>query len=338
MSAPSIDDIVPEALEGNGRFRILSLSGGGYRGLFSVTVLSELERRSGGDAAQSFELFAGTSIGGIVACALAAGVQVEEIRKQMLQEGAAIFGSSRWYARAWRFLLGLVTAKFATDRLEKVIDNTLGAKASMRLDQLAVPLVIPVVSYTAARGLLLCSRGAAGADASTMTLKDACLCTSAAPTYFKSHRVDVETFVDGGLVANAPDAAALGIAARHLGKALDEITMLSVGTAGARIGRASTPAFKSGVVSWLVRRKLVDLTLTAQETLSVNMAQSLLGDAHLRIDVPPSPGQQKVLALDRADPVARDTLRHLAQQAVEDAWRTRALELRTLLKGSRPPR
>ena len=54
-------------------FQILSLSGGGFLGLYTAAMLAELEERSGKPLNQCFDLIAGTSIGGIIALGLAAG-------------------------------------------------------------------------------------------------------------------------------------------------------------------------------------------------------------------------------------------------------------------------
>lgn len=61
----------PSAAQPNSLFRILSLSGGGYRGLFTARILADLEERIGAPIATRFDLIAGTSIGGILALALA---------------------------------------------------------------------------------------------------------------------------------------------------------------------------------------------------------------------------------------------------------------------------
>ncbi len=68
LTRPSVTPTVkPE------RIRVLSLTGGGYRGLFTIAVLAELEQRLGGKrVGEVFDVFAGTSIGGLVAAALAA--------------------------------------------------------------------------------------------------------------------------------------------------------------------------------------------------------------------------------------------------------------------------
>jgi patatin-like phospholipase/acyl hydrolase len=80
------------------RFDILSLSGGGYFGLFTATILEKLERDAG-PLAERFDLLAGTSIGGIVALALAHGVPASKIRQEFEDSGTVIFSnraSAEW--------------------------------------------------------------------------------------------------------------------------------------------------------------------------------------------------------------------------------------------------
>ena len=63
------------------RFQILSLIGGGIRGAFITSFLNELESRLGHRIADSFDLIAGTSTGGIVAAGLAAGLSANELQQ-----------------------------------------------------------------------------------------------------------------------------------------------------------------------------------------------------------------------------------------------------------------
>lgn len=68
------------------RFQVLSLSGGGYLGLYTAAVLAELEAQTGRRVVDMFDLLAGTSIGGIVALGLAAGVSAAStLRRQSNQ-------------------------------------------------------------------------------------------------------------------------------------------------------------------------------------------------------------------------------------------------------------
>jgi len=66
---------IPQDWPKDRRFRVLSIDGGGIKGLFPATVLAELERRylGGASVARYFDLVAGTSTGGIIALGLGAG-------------------------------------------------------------------------------------------------------------------------------------------------------------------------------------------------------------------------------------------------------------------------
>lgn len=72
-------------------FQILCLSGGGYRGLYTATLLEELEKEAQNPLAEVFDLIAGTSIGGILAIGLAAGVPAATLRKAFEDHGGEIF-------------------------------------------------------------------------------------------------------------------------------------------------------------------------------------------------------------------------------------------------------
>jgi len=105
--------------------------------------------------------------------------------------------------------------------------------------------------------------------------------------------------------------------------------MLSIGTVGGSGGEAARKPSKRG---WLMRgKKLVDLTLAAQEKLSVNLASTLLDENYVRLDANPSSAQMKAIGLDRIDLKASDTLKNLAQKTVEEAFDRDQVKLRGML-------
>jgi len=93
-------------------YRVLTIDGGGMRGLYSATVLDTLSRRFACntnsellDIGKGFDLIVGTSTGGILACALAAGVKTTEIINLYREEGSNIFQdpiTDKWKRWAWR--------------------------------------------------------------------------------------------------------------------------------------------------------------------------------------------------------------------------------------------
>jgi len=90
---------MPEAIPSP--FHVLSLSGGGFFGLYSVSVLAAIEKEAGRPLARNFDLLAGTSVGGIIALGLAAEVPAAEIKSAFERNGTAIFSerpapTTRW--------------------------------------------------------------------------------------------------------------------------------------------------------------------------------------------------------------------------------------------------
>ena len=74
-------------------FRILALSGGGYRGLYTAKVLAGLEEVSGIPLYRRFDLIAGTSVGGILGLAVASGrTSMADAVDLMAERGTEIFG------------------------------------------------------------------------------------------------------------------------------------------------------------------------------------------------------------------------------------------------------
>lgn len=323
--------------KGPRRVNILALTGGGYRGLFTARVLAKLQEEMGEDKAlaESFDLIAGTSIGGVIACALAAGISPARIDEALQEFGPLIFGGRVGrLSRTLRWGRRLISAGYSAVPLKEALRAILGDQAKRELNSIEKPLLLVAVSHTNAATALLRSAGLAnaGRPASDVTLLDAALATAAAPTYFPAHWIKPELFLDGGLVANAPDLVALTEAMVNLFANLDEIHLLSVGTAGEAQQRVAKKWLSPGMFGWMIGQRLFDLTIAAQEQLAISQAETLLQDRMLRIDARPSPDQQEVVALDRADQTARDTLLAIAEQAVKTILKNRNQALRDFLR------
>jgi predicted acylesterase/phospholipase RssA len=300
--------------------RLLCLSGGGYRGLFSVVVLEHIEARlqsrGVGRLRDHFDLVAGTSIGGLLAAGIAAGVATRRLRETLLEDGPAVFPS-----RAFATARQLAGPLYSADTLARVIRKALGAAADQLLNQIDVPLLIPAVSWISGALVSFASRGLAGAAAPATTLADACLSTSAAPTYFPPHLLDSDVLVDGGLVANAPDLCALLAAQARWALPAAGIEIVSIGTAGSPAGGVAGDVPRSGA-RWVRGAEIVKLVLAAQERLAVTQCEALLGAGYFRVDQQPSQGQLALQAMDRVDASTTVTLQKLAQDAIATGRRT----------------
>ncbi len=78
-------------------YRVLSLDGGGMRGLYTASLLKSLSERfcksSNKDIGKGFDLIVGTSTGGILAAGLVAGIEIDKIIEIYYKEGKNIFKS-----------------------------------------------------------------------------------------------------------------------------------------------------------------------------------------------------------------------------------------------------
>ena len=318
MSAPEDEPFtLPAGLPraAPGRVRVLSLSGGGYRGLFTAALIRALEARLGPDPArptpfgQRFDLIAGTSIGGILATALSCRATGATLQALLQRRGSSIFPPMR--LRGLRKLLG--RAPYDPQRLRSAICELLPDAEQQLLGEHAPALLLTTVNWTTSKLQLLGSRPTLGQrDQLGLTLMDAMLATSAAPAHFPVHSFQHHRFVDGGLAANAPDLHALQCAQQMYPGA--EVHMLSIGTANPLHGRDPSAVPGRGLM-WA--GPVIELVTSAQEMLAVQECAARMGThRYLRLNMPPSSAQQKQLDFDVADQTSTDLLLSLADDCL----------------------
>lgn len=298
-------------------FRILSLTGGGYRGLFTAQTLVELcaRARHVGPLRDTFQVFGGTSIGGLMACALAVGVAPQRVVDAIDANGPQVFVKKRQRTLR-RAIFGTL---YDSDNLAKAIDECLGKHVRTKLKDIETGLIVPAVDWEKGMVRLYMSGAFGKMHASDATLKDVCLATSAAPTYFKPHLIDDAAMLDGGLAANNPDTLILLELARRWPEQLANAQMLSIGTAGSDGVRLSHQADRSGL-AWA--SELAVYMMTVQERTAEMQAQRMLGKNHyLRINHLPPRGLPAFENLDVADEMSREQLLHAAKHTAQAAYR-----------------
>lgn len=188
-----------------GEFRILSIDGGGVRGLLAAKILAgveELLNRKNDDnipLGRRFDLLAGTSTGGIIALALATGRPVGEIVEFYEKYIPKIFGKKN--SRGMPGLL--LHPKYSSQVLEEGLTEFFG---DATLANVSTDVCIPAVALQNAKPRLYKSNYL-GRNMRRLDEKlvDIALCTSAAPTYFSAHSSKHSShLIDGGVVANNP--------------------------------------------------------------------------------------------------------------------------------------
>jgi patatin-like phospholipase/acyl hydrolase len=198
--------------------RVLAIDGGGIRGLIPALVLAEIERRTGRRTADLVDLVAGTSTGGILACALAKPdpLPAAEIAGIYEQEGPRIFDRS--LLKTITSVGGNLDERYDADGLVRALRTYLG---DARLGDATVPIVITAYDIEGRQAVLL--RPATDGD---VPMVDAAHATSAAPTYFEPVRIGRRALVDGGVFAINP---ALTAFAEVAGERLDVLASLGTG-------------------------------------------------------------------------------------------------------------
>ncbi|RUL65799.1 patatin [Dyella dinghuensis] len=297
-------------------FHILALSGGGYRGLYTAHVLERLEEETGRPIGQCFDLIAGTSIGGIIALAIAFEVPMRRVVETFKEDGQTIFPPKSKLA-------GLFASRFRTEPLKNVIAGLIDHQAL--LSDARHALLIPTLNLTTGKQQILKTRHHPDwvRDHKYAAI-DVALATAAAPIYFPVAEIDNQLFADGGLFANAPDLVALHEASKFFGKPDNRVRMLSIGTLSSRYSMPHGRRRDMGVAHWLKPSgfPLLRTILSAQQQFSNQLVQHRLGDQYLRIDNTPMDDVMRNLNLDNASYAARDALLGWAAKDVSDVMGT----------------
>ena len=234
--------------------RILTLDGGGIRGMFSLQILARLEdlfrkERNQPDLvlADVFDLIAGTSTGAIIAAFLSWGLPVREIEKLYVERGAEMFAREPWYRR-WK-------AKYRADAIAQFFQNIFteedGAAAQLGSARLRTLLLVVMRNASTGSPWPLCSNPQAIynhrslADCNlNIPLWKLLRASTAAPCYFPPEEIALGNrsylFVDGGLTPfNNPSLIAVLMAtlpSYHLcwPATREELHVVSVGTGTVR--------------------------------------------------------------------------------------------------------
>lgn len=299
-------------------YHVLALSGGGYRGLYTATVLAELEQSLGHPIANSFDLICGTSVGGILALGLAKEIPATNLKLMFEDEGKTIFGNRSLLRRLFGYWL---CAKHNNIGLRTVLTKYF---SETTLGELKHRVFVPAVNYATGRGQFFKTPHHQSFEMDhRMRLVDVALATAAAPVYFPLSKHQRGIFADGGLVGNSPGFFGLHEIRQFLAPNQQNLTIrvLSIGTMtiGATLGGNET--VDRGFGKW--RGGLFDLVISAQESSVDYMLRHELKNNYFRIDDQATPDQSKdVKELDRVSIAATNTLKtrgmHAAQKALGD--------------------
>lgn len=268
--------------------RILSLDGGGIRGLVSCHWLAGVERALAAAGKpgllKHFDLIAGSSTGALVACGLAHGISPDTLAQLYRAQRHVIFPNlaGRLWSRANRLISdGMSAPRYDGIGIEKVLRKVFGKTT---LGQLKAPVLITSYDTISRTSVIFKSFDPKHRD---LLVWEVCRASSAAPTYFPAHAMKVEgkdcSLIDGGVVANNPTACAIAEALRKDARVDNsrDLVVLSVGT-GERTRSIDLDSARSwGALEWAV--PIIDVLFDGNTDSVDYIARQLVGDGYYRM-------------------------------------------------------
>ncbi len=262
--------------------KILSIDGGGIKGVFPAAFLAEIEEKLGEPIVDYFDLIAGTSTGGIIALGLGLGFRPREILSMYEDNADKIFPPKKeqgfWKRKTPELVRCAFESKYSTDPLKEILRNKfqgrLLGQSSKRLMICATNLMTGKVNvFKTAHHERLETDYRRPAE-------EVALATSAAPYLFSPHQaLWGDSLVDGALWANNPMGFAAVESINYLDWPREEVAILSVSCTGDAPEFAKLAGTEPGGVDWGMG--VVQLAMASQSHASMGMAIHALGDMSL---------------------------------------------------------
>jgi patatin-like phospholipase/acyl hydrolase len=298
---------------GGRQLRILSIDGGGIRGIIPAKVLARIEELTQKPIAELFDVVAGTSTGGILALGLTCpgpgGAPLHpatDLVDLYVKKGAAIFTRSL-FTEEEKFL----EPKYRETALEEALADYLG---DARLKDAVTRVTVTAYETERRRPFFFRSvRAAADPEHYDYFMRDVARATSAAPTYFAPHKVatspepDYYSLVDGGVFANNPGMCAYADALVEVG-ARPDVVMISLGTGSLTRPLQYDTIKRWGELQWI--QPIIDVLMDGVSNATDYQLEQILGEAnYYRLQT------SLDIAKDEMDDTSGENLRNLVLQA-----------------------
>ncbi len=258
------------------KFRILSLDGGGIRGLYSARMLKNIEDKCGVDFYNDFDLIVGTSTGSILAGAIVKKIDLDKVVSLYENEGKNIF-KKRWFCR-----FGLFKSKYSPEPLKEQLKSIFG---NTTFKDIKKPLLINATDIGNSSQFVFKTTFNNQNDADghkkdlvrdpDIALYDAILASSSAPIFFPPHKVGNFLLADGGLWANSPVLVALAEAKKIFNAEPKDVVIVSIGT-GVEENDYHIDTEKWGFLTGWKRSKLISTILNLQTKVNSSLLNFLM--------------------------------------------------------------
>jgi hypothetical protein len=274
---------------------ILTISGGGIRGIIACRLLLEIERITNVPMSKLFNFMSGTSVGTILISGMLMSddginpkLTMEELYQKFLVKIPEAFS---WTYKSYIYsIFGLYGPKYTNDGLKNIIDDVCGDK---QLKHLLCDICYPSYDKLTSKAYYFDNK-----KDSELYVQDVILACTAAPTYFPSIPMTINNkqydMIDGGIVVNNTAELALLHATKDM-KIIDKSTILEVciGT-----GRFDYGNFKEGLIP--IASVIVDLIMKGgSENELYELSLSLPSENYIIMDLDLDP---KYDYMDTTDP------------------------------------
>lgn len=305
-------------------YKILSLDGGGFRGVISARILQEFEKKLGKPLYEYFDLVAGTSTGSLLAAGISLGKTADQLLELYQKNGGIIFPTE---TRAWRNISKLRIffncALYPHKGLEDVLQDQFGSTKISEISKDKPVLLIPAYSTRQRRTIWFCSNNPQSAPQwyDNIEIRKICVCFASAPTFFPPYNLEVPEpplgkklekqpqpgekypFIDGGVAVNNPALIAIAHALllpdhpsnnnktnNERPLTLDKIAIVSIGTGNAKKEYSYDEVKSWGMLGWAMH--LGDLFMPAPNKVNADVCWQIMRQANdenakrvLRLDV-----------------------------------------------------
>lgn len=213
--------------------RVLSIRGGGIRGIIPCCCLMKLEEQLGGLTRDHIDFCAGTSTGALLTAAVAAGIPAAQLLEVYTERSSEIFTPTGMIADAKRVAVGYM---YDPQRLAAVLTGVLGPAAAAVVNDSPIRVMLTATAMNGRNWFFVRDNPKNARTTGLVRLVDAAVASACAPTYFDHWRIDgilgqTMRFFDGGAGGTANPAYQAAVEAFEFDNFIPAATQLiSLGT------------------------------------------------------------------------------------------------------------
>lgn len=316
--SPEKSTLEPEKI-----FKVLSIDGGGIKGLYSSKILEHFEQRFNCNISDYFDLICGTSTGGLIALGLSLNIPVHLISNLYYERGQQIFPQRNSILSLLKQFF--LQSKYDNRELERALQEIFKERT---ISESRCLLCIPAFSLTDGRPFIFKYDHAEGnlcRDGKTRYI-DIALATSAAPAYLPIVTIDTynrKQFIDGGIYANNPTLVGIIEALRYFvgkDKRFQKLMVMSIGSLEPNPGRRFVAKHNRSVINW--NKDLINTFFEGQAYVTAYFVETLAQHCDSPFDyirIPGKPLSSEQARIINLDNTSSETLNLMLQMGEDQA-------------------